>query len=302
MRKQTLVESSRIISILEQQIHVRSLYLSSNAISILELPHIHNSVQNLELASCGLQDLPIEFGLRFPNLRSLNISFNALKDLRPLLNIPRLETLHVAGNRIARLRKTVAVLARMQQLHVFDGRENPFTLGFYPPSGTIATTQTSSEQSLVISSSPSASASFDFDSESDTDIQRRLVKSYILSASNIPTDAEHVAHLDEDTKLRRRVYELLLSGSCKGLARLDGVVFDRANVKVRDEAWERLVELGIMKKSDCSLLPCSSSSPLLVEGSASSPDTETEAVKSPVDAGKTKLKSRLPTPVYELGM
>src|SRR6202012_5859041 len=90
-------------------------------------------------ANCGLANLPENFGLAAPNLRAVNLNFNALKDLRPLLNIKRLTSLFAAGNRLTRLRKTMAVLAKLMHLEVLDLRGNPFTLGFHePPSSNTA--------------------------------------------------------------------------------------------------------------------------------------------------------------------
>lgn len=239
MRKQSLSEASSGLSILDQQIHARSLYLSSNAFSSLELPHSYHSVQKLELACCGLKELPKDFGLKFSNLRNLNLSFNALKDLRPLLNIPHLESLHVAGNRICRLRKTVAAISKMQHLRRFDSRDNPFTLGFYPPTATAA-----NEQSLIPSSDP-----FDItESETETQIQRRAARALLLPSADRAADTEHCGRLDEDSKLRRRVYELMLCQGSRTLQKLDGLSFDRARIGIRDDVWNRLIDLGVMRR------------------------------------------------------
>ena len=49
--------------------------------------------------------------------------------------------------------------------------------------------------------------------------------------------------------LRRRVYEILLANSVPGLRRLDGLPFAQRQALTKDECWERLVELGILKVS-----------------------------------------------------
>ncbi|KAF1347970.1 hypothetical protein BDV97DRAFT_391262 [Delphinella strobiligena] len=242
MRKQSV---SRL-AVLDQHIHARSLYLSSNAIPSLALPHSYHSVQELEISHCGLQELPNEFGVRFPNLRMINLAFNALTDVRPLLNIPRLQVLHIPGNRLCRLRKTVATLARMQQLRRFDARDNPISLGFYPPTATAAALTTAKEQSIILSSGPSSENA---ETETEEHVQLRAVRAYALPSADRASDAEHCERLDEDTKLRRRVYELLLSQSCRSLDILDGLSFDRAKATIRDRVWERLIQLGVMKKS-----------------------------------------------------
>lgn len=242
MRKQNV---SRL-AVLNQHIHARSLYLSSNAIPSLALPHSYHSVQDLEISHCGLQELPNEFGVKFPNLRTINLAFNALTDVRPLLNIPRLQVLHVSGNRLCRLRKTVATLARMQQLRRFDARDNPISLGFYPPTATAAALTTAQEQSIILSSGPSSDNA---ETETEEHIQLRAARAYALPSADRASDAEHCERLDEDTKLRRRVYELLLSQSCRSLDTLDGLSFDRTKATMRDLVWERLIQLGVMKKS-----------------------------------------------------
>ncbi|KAG9880292.1 hypothetical protein KCU94_g20562, partial [Aureobasidium melanogenum] len=82
LRKQDLKHAdAQHLTIFEQRVSARSLFLSSNIIPALELPNSYHSIQNLEMASCGLQELPNDFGLKFPNLRTLNISFNAITDI-----------------------------------------------------------------------------------------------------------------------------------------------------------------------------------------------------------------------------
>jgi len=243
MRKQSLLKGASL-RVFEEPIHARSLYISSNTIASLNMPHSYHSVQHLELAACGLQDMPADFGLKLPNLRTLNLSFNAIKDLRPLLNIPRLQEIYVSGNRISRLRKTIATLARMQHLRKFDARDNPITLGFYPPTATAAALATADEQSLIRSS-----GSCEMEPESEIQIQQRATKAYMLLTADLTADNEHCARLDESAKLRRRVYELLLGQSSETLERLDGLAFDRSRVVRRDETWDRLIEIGVMRKS-----------------------------------------------------
>ncbi|KAG7006474.1 hypothetical protein G7Y79_00014g036490 [Physcia stellaris] len=117
--------------------NLTNLYLSGNTLSSFTFhpdtaPFFN--LQVLELASTGLQTLPEDFGLQCPNLRTLNLNFNAIRDLRPLLGIARLERLYLAGNRIERLRRTAAVLERVGKgLREVDMRACPLTVGFYVP-------------------------------------------------------------------------------------------------------------------------------------------------------------------------
>lgn len=144
--------------------NVRELYLSDNVVpSIAPKFHLLN-LQYLEAASTGLQFLADDFGVKCPNLRLLNLNFNALSELRPLLGIIRLEKLYVAGNRISRLRRTASVLERIgPSLTELDLRQNPLTLGYYIPQ---QQPQVSTEQRLVLASKSAGSEESDdtFDS------------------------------------------------------------------------------------------------------------------------------------------
>jgi len=241
IRKQDLAgsQASVISSILQSTLHCRSLYLSSNTIPSLEGMTHHHSIENLEAAACGLTTLPADFGLKFPNLRTLNLNFNTIKDPRPLLNILPLENLHIAGNRLSRLRKSVATLARLTKIGTLDIRDNPLTHGFYPPS---APTKPAS-QALTCRSSPKHQRT------RSVELQESRMQAYILPAADAKIDDEHLGRLDEDSKLRRRVNELLLANSCKKLQSMDGLIFDRERVMKRDGIFERLVKLGIIKKT-----------------------------------------------------
>ena len=222
---------------------IKTVDLSNNHIPILNLTHQLINLQHLHLSSCSLQSLPHDFGLLLPNLRTLNLNSNGLKDLTPLLNTRYLHTLHAAGNRLSRLRKNIAVLAKLSALEVLDLRGNVLSLGFY------------------------ASCAFDIERlpsvaehgagrivrgvggfrEGGLDACDEVVA---LPASDKEDDARYLERLDEDTKLRRRVYEMLLASGCKGLRVLDGMVFDRAAALMKDVVWERLVELGVLRKRE----------------------------------------------------
>jgi hypothetical protein len=238
MRKQDLKHSdAQQLAIFSQRLSIRSLFLSSNIIPTLVLSHNYHSVQNLELASCGLQELPSDFGLKFPNLRTLNISFNNITDIRPLLNISRLEKLYASSNRIVRLRKTVAVLSRMQHLRKADLRANPVTHGFYASNAVrknaVAINKNSGDEEVL----------------SNAALQLQAAMSHRLPKTEHATDNEHLARLDVETKLRRRVYDILLCNSCKNLESLDGLSFAKERAMIRDAVWERLLKLGVVRKS-----------------------------------------------------
>ncbi|KAK7535790.1 uncharacterized protein J3D65DRAFT_626252 [Phyllosticta citribraziliensis] len=113
---------------------LNELYLSANSISHFTLPADVSllNLHRLELANCGLVALPERFGLLAPNVRILNLNANAMRDLRPLLNMKKLRKLEVAGNRLQRLRRNVLVLSKLgSSLKTVDMRNNPFNVGFY---------------------------------------------------------------------------------------------------------------------------------------------------------------------------
>ncbi|KAF2152526.1 hypothetical protein K461DRAFT_313203 [Myriangium duriaei CBS 260.36] len=233
LRRQTYTDSLHNIwdTTFSSIIYARTVNLSGNTFpDTLTIQTTQNTISNLELSSCGLLTLPSSFGLHFPNLSSLNLNFNALKDIRPLLNIQRLTTLHLAGNRLARLRKCIETLAHLKGLTEVDLRENPFSVGFYAPLGT--------EGQLVRAGQ--AEERFD-------DVQRRKARPYLLPGSSGVSDGGHWKTLDEDTRLRRRVHEILLVSGCREVRSLDGLEVKREKVLEKDAAWRRLRELGVLK-------------------------------------------------------
>jgi Leucine-rich repeat (LRR) protein len=253
LRSQRLVPGS-IISILEQPNQARTINLSGNDISTLSSLVPLLSLQHLELASVGLEALPDDFGILLPNLKSLNINFNSLRDVRPLLNIQRLEHLELCGNRLGRLRKSIATFSRMPSLQSLDLRDNPLTQGFYVPPGAISSSIPAAPVSVPSSIVPRTSQMqnfFGLDDTSDEDRAREETTAmrFRLLPADAAADKHHHARLDAETKLRRRVHHVLLATSCPNLARADGLAFDKSNAMVKDDIWMRLVELGVVRKS-----------------------------------------------------
>ncbi|KAL9609274.1 MAG: hypothetical protein Q9167_005943 [Letrouitia subvulpina] len=243
---------------------LRKLYLSSNVLPTASFspasPFLN--LQHLELASTGLQSLSEDFGLLCPNIRTLNLNYNALRDLRPLLGIERLESLHLVGNRIARLRRTVTVLERLSRggLREVDLRGNGVCLGFYVPLSVPLSVQNQQQKKsdrsrelkrdLVVP--PRLSLREDDDDEDEDEGMGIGIEEekYRLPPADPEADARMRENLDEDTKIRRRVYEILVLTKCRSLERLDGleVKARREAVGRRDRVWERLRELGILRE------------------------------------------------------
>ncbi|KAL8955644.1 MAG: hypothetical protein Q9193_006577 [Seirophora villosa] len=231
--------------------NVRELHLSGNSLSSFA-PTVHLlNLQHLELASTGLQSLADDFGTKCPNVRELNLNFNALSDLRPLLGVIGLEKLRMAGNRVSRLRRTASVLESIgSALTEIDLRQNPLTLGYYTSQ---QQPRKAVEQRLVV---PSQQANA-HTSEDDLDESLQQRKLYEVPRPEQEADEAARQRLDEDTKIRRRVYELLVTLKCGNLEWLDGLSIDRRRVNSRDGVWERLMELGVVtskgKKAACEL-------------------------------------------------
>ena len=208
-----------------KNVEVRNLYMSLNPSRSLQIPQHMLSLQRLELASMGLKELPDNFGQLCPNARSVNLNFNALKDLRPLLNIRRLNELFVAGNKLDRLRMTADVLGRLTTLAKLDLRENPLTMRFYAPA--------SENRVMSLRQKPSEEAASD---------------RFVLPDGDPEADQQHLSRLDYETRLRRRVQEVMLVNTCTNLQQLDGLPFDKARVLVKDDIWERLLFLGVIRR------------------------------------------------------
>ena len=237
-REQRLEPTSNLTQIQYNDCYeVRNLYLSGNPLSDFAPSTPFLNLHHLELASTGLQHFPPDFGLQCPNLRILNANYNAIHDLRPLLGVVKLDKLFLAGNRVSRLRRTAAVLDRVGKgLLEVDLRNNPLTVGFYTSQESVR-----KEKSVV----PHRRGSKASDDEAEHDL--RTIRAYLLPAFDKAADNLSRERLDEDTKLRRRVYEMLMINGCKALERLDGLEVEREMVGKRDGTWERLIELGVLK-------------------------------------------------------
>ena len=252
-RNQTQAESQDALVLqIDDCCEVKFLYLSGNNFTTFNLETTFYNLQTLELASVGLQSLSPTFGLEMPNLRSLNLNHNALKDIRPLLGIVKLGKLHLAGNRISRLRRTTSVLTKLgDRLEELDLRGNPLTVGFYPQP---TAGHGNSERRLVVTSSdasnnPTTANQEKREEDDDPNQAQQTVAAlrYLLPHADHDLDQEHRRRLDEDTALRRRVYEMLVLGGCKGLGRMDGLALERGGKGRKDGVWERLMELGVLR-------------------------------------------------------
>ena len=212
-------------ALLDEVFEVRKLFLSGNLLHTFTPRVDFLNMQYLELANCGLETLPIEFGEMMPNIRVLNLNFNALKDIRPLTGIVRLKKIHLAGNRLSRLRRTTDVLGQFSTLSVIDLRSNPLTQGFYSPM----------QESQV--------ANWNVEKEEVVDRS----EPFTLGRADQEKDVRYVSRLDMATRMSRRIYEMLVVGGTFRPKMLDGLPVDRSVFSTRDKVWDALVSTGIVE-------------------------------------------------------
>ncbi|KAL7931643.1 hypothetical protein V8C35DRAFT_323507 [Trichoderma chlorosporum] len=225
---------------------IRKLFLSGNYLGSFELKADFLNLQLLELANCGLGGLPDECGQMMPNLRILNLNFNALRDLSALRFIPRLKKLLAAGNRLSDTMAVTELLTDFPHLTELDLRDNPVTQGFYPP-----------VQMLI---SPDKMGSAD---------------SFVMPDADMERDETFARRLDETTKLRRRLHEVVYVASCKRLRRLDGRAIIREKTLTKDVLLQRLIDDGLVPDLEDTLVGESESAQQQRQGTAPSPSLST---------------------------
>ncbi|KIW38901.1 uncharacterized protein PV06_08725 [Exophiala oligosperma] len=223
-------DSAHIVdAILSTPNECRTIRLSSNSVTsgMFKLPPTpQNNLRELEIAACGIAEFPEGFGAAFPNCRSLNANFNAVKDIAPLRRMVHLKDLLLAKNRVKKLRRTCLVLSRLGSLKQVDLRDNPLTVGFYSP-----------VQNVVDSDGISSEAR------------------YHLPRGSAGEDANWVKLLDDVTGMKRRTIELLLADHCKGLVELDGLCFSRVPSDQEDETWTKLTDQKVLMKPVLAQVP-----------------------------------------------
>jgi hypothetical protein len=205
------------LGFLSSACEVRKLFLSGNYLGTFEPTVDFLNLQLLELANCGIQALPDNLGQLMPNLRTLNINFNAIRDLEPLRFIPRLKKLLVAGNRLADSTMVTELLIEFPHLTQLDLRDNPITIGFYAPT-----------QMLVPAD------------------REGYIDPFMLPDTDVERDQLFSSRLDEMTKLRRRLHQIVFVASCKRLRKLDGLGIDRETVLTKDAVFQTLVAEGLL--------------------------------------------------------
>ncbi|KAI0407095.1 hypothetical protein F4802DRAFT_555693 [Xylaria palmicola] len=208
-------------SFLDSACEVRKLFLSGNRLSSFTPGVDFLNLQYLELANCGLESLAPDIGQLMPNLRMLNINFNAIDDLWPLRYIPRLKKLLAVGNRLSEAGRVANTLAEFPHLSRLDLRNNGATLGFYAP-----------VQTLV---SP------------EDDEKEAGLDSFVLPDVNVERQKKFASRLDMGTKLRKRLYDMVVLNNCVQLKMLDGLPVPKGVMSTKDDVWKVLVESGVIR-------------------------------------------------------
>ncbi|TGJ87125.1 hypothetical protein E0Z10_g1642 [Xylaria hypoxylon] len=211
-------------SFLDSACEVRKLFLSGNRLSGFNPQADFLNLQYLELANCGLQSLAPDIGQLMPNLRMLNINFNSIDDLWPLRCIPRLKKLLAAGNRLSEAGKIASALAELPHLSRLDFRNNSATLGFYAP-----------VQSLVSVGDDGKETEFDLFALPDVDVERQ---------------EKFAGRLDMGTRMRKRVYDMVVLKNCRQLKMLDGLPVLKDSTSKKDDVWKALMENSIFQAGE----------------------------------------------------
>ncbi|OIW28000.1 hypothetical protein CONLIGDRAFT_634330 [Coniochaeta ligniaria NRRL 30616] len=223
------IEDAFDLSFLSRAYEVRKLYLSGNLLSSFDPQVDFLNLQLLELANCGLAELPPNLGQLMPNLRVLNVNFNALSDLSPLQYIPRLKRLLAAGNRLVSALETVQVLSGFPHLQTVDLRDNPITQGFYNP---IRVVVHGDEMDVVM----------------DT---------FTLPEQDADADSRYSSRLDLETRMKRRIYESIFVESCERLKMLDGLLAKKDIGQLKDAVWVALAAREVVVNEDGSKIDVS---------------------------------------------
>ncbi|KAI2617441.1 hypothetical protein GGR54DRAFT_607747 [Hypoxylon sp. NC1633] len=225
-------------SFLNAAFEVRKLFLSGNLFppSSFDPQVDFLNLQYLELANCGLRNLPADLGQLMPNLRVLNLNMNALEDVEALRYIPRLKKLLLAGNRLADAAQVADVLAGFPHLARLDVRDNPATQGFYAPA-----------QALVPVPVPGDAGRGRGQGRAGDERGAAL---FDLPDANPELDALFASRSDLGTRMRRRLYEMVVLDRCRRLRVLDGLPVDprvAGGAKRRDVVWDALVRSGVVE-------------------------------------------------------
>ncbi|KAI5795745.1 hypothetical protein EDC01DRAFT_745177 [Geopyxis carbonaria] len=214
---------------INRMFEARKIYLSSNAIISLDIHVPFFNLQYLEIASCQLRSLPENFSRLFPNLRVLNINYNRIADIRPVIGCSRLEKFLAVGNAVSKMKVFRRVLEKLRVLRFFDLRMNPLTLEFYP------TPMQNSDKSL----GP----------------DEYTKDPFALDLADDMKDKQFHGRMDMEGRVRRRHYEIVASSAAERLRELDGLKFSHELVNKHDDVFRELINLGWVEEPEYTSQP-----------------------------------------------
>jgi protein NUD1 len=76
----------------------------------------------MELAACRLKSLPGNLARLAPNLRTVNLNYNFLEEVKGLEGLTRLAKLTIVGSRLSSTKAMIRVLQGLPELEVLDLR------------------------------------------------------------------------------------------------------------------------------------------------------------------------------------
>lgn len=246
LREQRIDDAALDLSFLSRAYEVRKLYLSGNLLSSFDPQVDFLNLQLLELANCGLAELPPNLGQLMPNLRVVNLNFNALSDLSPLRYIPRLKRVLAAGNRLASASDAVRALAGFPHLQTADLRDNPITQGFYAPMTRV-----------VVRGGGAGRSDEVMDLAAMAMATTTTTDTFALPDRDAEADARYSSRLDLETRMKRRIYESVFVEACGKLKVLDGLAARRDVGQLRDAVWVALAARELVVNDDGSKIDVS---------------------------------------------
>ena len=101
---------------------VKRLYLSGNPIPLSFPTERFYNLVYLELAMCQLESLPQNLAALLPNVRAINLNFNFMTDLSPLIGLTRLKKLEAVGARLSKFRGLKEVVSSWPEIETVDFR------------------------------------------------------------------------------------------------------------------------------------------------------------------------------------
>ena len=128
-------ENILLDSMMNTRAHFQELYLSENVTrhnkGRIDMPtkFKHRNIRILEMAACGINRLPTNFGQYFPACHTMNLNHNSIKDIAELRGLDAVEKLLLANNKLDKP-KSVAHLM-LPELRVLDLRDNTFNHVWY---------------------------------------------------------------------------------------------------------------------------------------------------------------------------